>query len=202
MKFLTPEFEQTILESGKYRRVIGIDEVGRGCWAGPVYVGTYEFNLKCEILDGITDSKKISPKNRDKLYTSLIRHSYKLFIGGVDQISAQGIGFVLRGLILDAVTEFNDGKTLILVDGYFPFDYGDEVRIVKKGDATYYSIAAASIIAKVSRDNEMKKLALKYPGYGFEKHVGYGTKAHRKALSSLGVTEIHRTNYKPVMKLL
>lgn len=197
-----PKFEQEKLSERPYRRVVGVDEVGRGCWAGPIYFGSYVFDSETEPVEGVNDSKKLSSKKRDLAYQILSKHKYKIHEGSVEDINQKGLGDVIKSIIASIVNHYDDGETLILLDGYFPFNFGKNVLMLKKGDSTYYSIAAASILAKVERDRLMEKLSIQYGGYGFELHKGYGTKIHREKLSQIGICPIHRKTYKPIAEYL
>lgn len=202
LDYLSPKFELKKLRNSKYNRIIGIDEVGRGCWAGPIYVGAYEFHQNSEILNGVHDSKKLSIKRRNEVYKTLSMHPYQMFKGSVEDISRKGIGHVLKSLIAQIVSNYDDGNTLILIDGYFAFNFGKNVIMLTRGDLNYYSIAAASILAKVERDRLMQELSIEYANYGFDSHKGYGTKKHRQALQEYGVCPIHRRSYKPIKALI
>ncbi len=200
--YLKPHFEIDLLsdKENNYRRIIGIDEVGRGSWAGPVAIGVYFYDLESEFVSGITDSKKLSIKKRESAYRLLSKHNYSVKIGSVQMIDKYGIGKTIEKLILQTVNLFNDGETFFLIDGTFRQDFGIHSRKIIKGDLNHYSIAAASILAKVERDNMMKELSNKFTGYGFERNKGYGTKFHRDALKSLGITEIHRKSFKSIIQ--
>ena len=202
--YLKPTFEINLLNNSdnKYTRIIGIDEVGRGCWAGPVAIGAYFYDLNSEFVQGVKDSKQVSAKKRDLLFSFLKRHNHKIIYGSVEMIDKYGIGKTIEKLILQLVNKETDGKTLFLIDGVFSQNFGIDSKKVIKGDSTYYSIAAASILAKVKRDQLMNKLDLEYPGYGLEKHKGYGTKLHIETLNKLGVSEIHRKSYKSISRLI
>jgi ribonuclease HII len=189
--------------------VLGIDEVGRGAFAGPLVVGGAIFSKCCDnsevdnlIKSGINDSKKLSEKKRENLY-SFIKNS-ALFtttvfipVAVINKIGIAHATHVAMQQVVFNATQLVD-KFFVLTDafeipnmtqnifGQLPIVHGDEISI---------SIAAASIIAKVERDRYMKKLAQKYPDYGFEKHVGYGTAAHRRAIQTLGPTKIHRLDF-------
>ncbi len=198
--YLKPSFEIDFLSNtdNNYKRIIGIDEVGRGSWAGPVAVGAYIYDLSSEFVMGITDSKKLSLKKRLTVYPLLSSHKYHVKLGAVEMINKYGVGKTIEKLILQLVNEFNDGETFFLIDGLFRQDFGINSKKIIRGDSTYYSVAAASILAKVERDSLMTELEKKYTGYGFDKHKGYGTRFHIEALTSLGVSEVHRTSFKSI----
>lgn len=185
-----------------YTRIIGIDEVGRGCWAGPVAVGAYIFEFNSKLLDKIHDSKQLSKIQRDSVYKELSTHSYSVLLGNLDEINEVGIGKTVEHLIDRVIERYYDNHTYFLIDGQFSKSFCDHSAKVIHGDATYYSIAAASILAKVERDTLMEKFDSEYPAYGFAKHKGYATKFHRDALARLGVTDLHRTSFTPIRDLV
>lgn len=199
---LEPNYETQLLEQG-YTRVVGIDEAGRGCWAGPVAIGFYSYHPGDTVYEGVRDSKKISEKRRGDLKSLLetnVDSGVKL--GEVREIEDKGIGKVIEQKIMEIITTLNSKLTFFLIDGQFSQDFGNNVQLLSRGDDTYYTIAAASILAKVTRDNLLLNLDQQVPGYGFASHKGYGTKQHREALAKLGVSQLHRKNYRPVAKLL
>lgn len=197
--YLYPDYENSLIEKG-YKYIIGIDEVGRGCWAGPTAIGVYIYSKDTQYIKGVDDSKKLSVKQRELIYSNLIDDNFKIFVGEVNTINSIGIGRTIESLIQSAVNEFNDrfnkDNVIFLIDGQFKSKFADNCSKVIKGDSTYYSIALASILAKVYRDNLMKDLDVNYPGYNFKKHKGYGTKEHLNAINTLGYCDIHRTSYK------
>lgn len=201
MNFLKPDFEKELILTKQYSKVIGIDEVGRGCWAGPTAIGVYKIDLDYEHTDGITDSKKLSELRRDKIFDELEqKNSFKIIFGDVELIDRIGIDKTIEKLIEQAYEQLNNENTFFLIDGQFTNDFGKNVKKIIKGDSKYYSIAAASIVAKVLRDRHMLEKSIEYPGYGFEKHKGYGTKLHKESLEKYGVLDIHRKSYKPIAK--
>jgi ribonuclease HII len=202
INYLTPQYELDILESGKYSKIVGIDEVGRGCWAGPVAVGAYIFESTTEVLDGIQDSKKLTANNRKEKHSLLKNHTYLVELASVEEIDFLGIGKTIEVLIQRIINKLSTPETLFLVDGQFSQSFGKNSKKVIHGDSIYYSIAAASILAKVERDDLMCSLDLQYPGYRFSKHKGYGTKEHRELIKSLGVCELHRRSYQPIKQYL
>lgn len=204
-----PDFD---LEN-KYNGVVcGIDEAGRGPWAGPVVAGAVvikDRNLHPELLKYLNDSKKLSAQRREKLYNLLFEEEKlgKVSIG-VGQASRQEIDEknILNATFLAmerARSNLNLVPDLALVDGnQKPRNFNCATQTVVKGDAKSYSIAAASIVAKVYRDKLMKDLAEKYPYYAFEKNAGYGTKAHIEGLKKYGITPEHRLSYKPIQEFI
>jgi ribonuclease HII len=184
--------------------MIGIDEVGRGCWAGPLLVVAAR-QLSALPTD-LADSKVISKKRRQALIPA-IKASCQLGKGWVEPAEIDQLG--LTGAMRLAVKRALDAlqaplEEVIIMDGninYCPAGYS-QVRCVIDADATEPLVSAASIYAKVQRDQKMAELSLVHPGYGFEKHVGYGTKVHLQALEQLGPTAQHRRSYKPVQAFL
>jgi ribonuclease HII len=202
MQFLSPDYELQLINHG-YSRVIGIDEVGRGCWAGPVAIGIYIFDKFTKAIDGVTDSKKLSPKRRSEIYINLCEHNYNIEYAEAREIDmAGGVTKTIEKLIAGAVKKYYNGSTKFLIDGQFSRNFGEHTQKIVRGDATYYSIAAASILAKVERDALMAKFDKMYSGYGFARHKGYGTREHQEALKTYGYCAIHRKSYKPVMQYL
>lgn len=193
--------EKALLKSG-YERIIGVDEVGRGCWAGPVVVSAFVFHSKSQTIPHVRDSKALTRKQRKELSSILIENEHALGEAEVGEVDELNILEATRLAIKRAIMQLDLRRSIVLIDGYFrdPFEF--EYRCIKKGDTKHYSIAAASIIAKVYRDDIMQRYSEKYPDYGFESHVGYGTKQHRSALERYGICEIHRKSYKPVAKYL
>lgn len=180
--------------------VIGIDEVGRGCWAGPLLV--VAARAKARLPNGLNDSKLLRPAQRQALVDGIVS-SCDIGEGWVEpnEIDELGLTAAMRLAVeraLQALGAHPDES--IIMDGhinYCPAQFS-QVQCVIKADSLHPIVSAASIFAKVTRDNYMKLQALEYPGYGFEGHVGYGTKAHQAALAAKGPTVIHRLSYKPV----
>lgn len=204
-----PNFEYEDEISGL---VIGIDEAGRGPWAGPVAAGAVAFlnrNIHHEILNGLDDSKKLSAKKREKLYNLLFEEEKKGNLKiGIGLASAKEIDElnILQATFLAmkrAADKLNIKPNMALVDGNRePKNLGCPCKTIVKGDAKSMSISAASIVAKVYRDKLMSDLAQKYPYYGFEKNAGYGTALHIDGLKKYGACEEHRKSYKPIKEIL
>ncbi len=193
--------------------IAGIDEAGRGPWAGPVMAGAVVFLTKEVdefLLQNLDDSKKLSAKKREVLYNKLLEEQSKGHIlAAIGEASAQEIDEmnILQATFLAmsrAVRKLGKKVDFALVDGnQKPLALGCDCQTIIKGDARCYSIAAASIMAKVTRDRLMKELASKYPFYGFEKNAGYGTKAHIDGLQKYGIVKgVHRLSYKPIQAFL
>lgn len=198
---LTPDRELEILRTGKYQRVVGIDEVGRGCWAGPVAVGAFVFSSDSPTVAGVNDSKQVSAQKRQKIYQELRQSNYLVKMSPAERIDELGIAVAIEELISKIVQELNDGQTLFVIDGHFTADFGADSIQVVGGDRIFYSVASASILAKVERDMLMSELDEEFPGYGLAQHKGYGTAIHMNALQSMGGSKIHRYSYKPVARL-
>ena len=204
-----PDFE---IENGFDVPVAGIDEAGRGPWAGPVVAGAVvigDRNIDKALLEGLDDSKKLSAKKREQLYDKLFAEEKagRLFIG-IGTASAEEIDRIniLQATFLAmkrAVEALKIEPQAAIVDGnQNPKGFVCPTRTVVRGDAKSYSISAASIVAKVYRDRLMSEMAKKYPYYGFEKNVGYGTAAHINGLKEHGICPEHRKSYKPIKKIL
>ena len=181
--------------------ILGIDEVGRGPWAGPLVVGACV--LGDAQIDGLTDSKKLTPKKREAL-APIIREKAAVGLGWVsaEELDRIGLSAALCKACREAVKQIHVPYHEIVIDGTVNFlrdtPLSGYVQVLKKADLLVPEVSAASIVAKVARDEYMYKLAKKYPGYGFEKHVGYGTAAHKAALEKLGVCPEHRKSFRPV----
>ncbi len=188
------------------KKLLGIDEVGRGPWAGPLVVGAC---ILREPIEGLTDSKKLTPKKREAL-APIIHEKAFCGLGWVSaaELDKIGLSAALRKACREAVkqvqaahAEFNG----IIIDGTINFlsdtPLGKFVTVKPKADLLVPEVSAASIIAKVARDHYMIELAERFPNYGFEKHVGYGTALHRKALEKYGPCAEHRRSFRPVAEL-
>ena len=183
----------------------GVDEVGRGAWSGPVVAAAVRFD-KCHNIKGLADSKTLSPQKRVKLYFEIL----ETFPVGVSFSSARLIdqlNILSSSLYVmqRAVEKVCKKKDSLYFDGNtLPKAFKSDTRAhsVIKGDGIIASIAAASIVAKVSRDFYMKSLNIRFPGYGWEKNVGYGVEQHKIAIYKLGVNTQHRRSFKPIYNIL
>lgn len=192
--------------------ILGIDEVGRGPWAGPLVIGAVILpEQKPAWVDELNDSKKLSVKKREALNELILKEAAATGLGWVSsvEIDELGLSASLKLAARRAVEEVQKAHvpfTEIIIDGTINFLAGTKlenyVTILPKADFLIKEVSAASIIAKVARDHYMYELAEKYPGYGFEKHVGYGTAAHQKALKELGVCPEHRRSFSPIQKIV
>ena len=184
--------------------ILGVDEVGRGPWAGPLVVGAVV--LGGTPIDGLTDSKKLSKKRREELAELIYQHAAGIGIGWVhaDELDAIGLSEALKLATIRAVSQVSATYHEIIIDGTVNFlketSKGEYVTTLKKADLLIPSVSAASIIAKVARDIYMEEQDVLYPEYGFKRHVGYGTAAHRAAIEELGVTPLHRLSFAPLAK--
>lgn len=182
--------------------ILGIDEVGRGPWAGPLVVGAVV--LGGASIDGLTDSKKLTKKRREELDGRIRSEAAACGIGWVsaDEIDNIGLSASLKLATIRAVEQIRVPYHEIIIDGTINFlketSKGVYVTTMKKADLLVPSVSAASIIAKVARDAYMAQQDMVYPGYGFANHVGYGTAAHSAAIASLGVTPLHRLSFAPL----
>lgn len=186
-----------------YKKVIiGVDEAGRGPLAGPVVAAAVIIDNYCEEFDLINDSKKLTEKKREKLFDIIIEKcKVGVGIGTVEEIDKLNIlnaNFLAMRRALEDLGE----EGFVLVDGnQLIREYENNQEFVIKGDSKSLSIAAASIIAKVTRDKIMLEIAKEHPEYSFEKHKGYGTKFHREKILELGITKFHRESFlKKILK--
>ncbi|MEG3617241.1 ribonuclease HII [Magnetovibrio sp. PR-2] len=204
-----PDFS---IEQTKSGIVCGVDEAGRGPWAGPVVAGaaildadTLPQDLPQDLIDQLDDSKKLKAEKREALFERLVEVGVTF---GVGQASAQEIDDIniLQATFKAmerAVENLGVKPDFALIDGNrLPKSFPCPADCVVKGDGLSLSIAAASIVAKVTRDRLMLELDRTYPGYGWGSNAGYGTKAHQEGLKTLGVTPEHRKSYAPIRKML
>jgi ribonuclease HII len=200
--------EKTFFAQGQ-RLIAGIDEAGRGAWAGPVVAAAVILPLENPklslLLRGVNDSKQLSANQRERLFEVIRSVAITLGIGGAGPAEVDGDGLLpaTRHAMQRAVAMLSPQPEALLIDAV---NLNSLISIPQKylnfGDSISLSIAAASIIAKVSRDRAMQALDVRYPGYGFAQHKGYGTAAHQLALQQNGVSEIHRKSYRPIQQLL
>ena len=195
--------------------ILGIDEVGRGPYAGPLVIGAcilgdWQNSENAEWIEKLTDSKKLSAKRREELYVLIKEKALATATGWVSsaEIDEIGLSEALRLATRRAVEQIQKTKvpfSEIIIDGTMNFLVGTKlekyVSTLKKGDFLMKEISAASILAKVERDKYMAELDAVYPEYGFGKHVGYGTAAHQKAMEEFGLTPEHRRSFRPVREI-
>jgi len=193
---LLKEKENELRKRG-FNSICGIDEAGRGPLAGPVVVASVIMPAESNI-EGVNDSKKISEKKREKLYEQILDEaiSYGVGIVGQDEIDEINILNATKKGLTMSLQELTVKPDLIIVDALNHIDtIGIPYESIIKGDAKCYSISAASIIAKVTRDRIMREWDKVYPEYGFERHKGYGTSAHIEAIKEYGLCPIHRRSF-------
>lgn len=176
--------------------IVGVDEVGRGCLAGPVCVAAVALEAP---LKGLGDSKVIPAPKRWALSLQIKQLAVYIGIGwaGPGEIDRYGLTAALRRAALRALRECDGETTEILLDGTHNYIGDARVRTIVHGDASEPRISAASIVAKVARDSYMQAVDASFPGYGFASHVGYGTKRHREALTAQGPCGLHRMSFAP-----
>ncbi|MDR2523942.1 MAG: ribonuclease HII [Candidatus Nomurabacteria bacterium] len=181
--------------------IMGIDEVGRGAWAGPLVVGAVV--LGDAAIDGLDDSKKLTPKKRAKLALEIKRRAAGIGVGwvGAHIIDQIGLSAALKLAARRAVAQINCDYDEIIIDGTIKLIEGDQVSTLPRADGLIAAVSAASIIAKVARDNYMARLDAVFDGYDFAQHVGYGTASHRMAIARRGVLPVHRKSFAPIAEM-
>lgn len=208
---LSLDKEKSLFERG-YKIIGSIDESGRGPLAGPVVAvtvtlkpETYREILSCDDLKLVNDSKKVTAKRREELFDVISEKFFEVGVGicdnkTIDRVNILQAAFLAMKKSIGALKKKPD---FILLDGGFPIpNITCEQQNIIKGDSFIFSIAAASIIAKVTRDRIMKQIHDKYPFYGFDRHKGYGTKLHLEALGGHGPCPLHRQSFRPVSILI
>ena len=191
------EIEEHIHNEEKYKYICGIDEAGRGPLAGPVVVASVIMPQE-SMIQGVNDSKKVSEKKREILFDKIKEEAISYGIGIVwqDEIDEINILEATKKALTESLKELKVKPEVILVDALTKINtLGIEYRSLIKGDAKVYSIAAASILAKVTRDRIMREMDEIYPQYGFSKHKGYGTAYHMQAIKEYGLCPIHRRSF-------
>ncbi len=186
--------------------IAGVDEAGRGPWAGPVVAGAAILErdgLSPVLRNGLDDSKKLTPSRRRELFTVLSSEArIAVGIATVAEIDAMNILQATLLAMARAVDGLGVALDMALIDGNRAPSLPCPADCIVKGDGKSLSIAAASVVAKVTRDRIMADLAREHPGYGWERNAGYGTKEHQDALARFGVTRHHRQSFKPIIKIL
>lgn len=200
--------EKLLWKKGFYN-IAGVDEVGKGPWAGPVVAGAIIIHSENQVISLVKDSKFMTKIQREKAFPQIIKSSSAFGIGivreneidiiGIKKAVKKAMTLALRNITL----KFGLDISFAIIDGSktMPLTNYRALRILK-GGLYHYSISAASVLAKVTRDKIMNGMAKKYPNYGFEKHVGYGTKMHFNALETFGVSPIHRKSFIPVKNMI
>lgn len=200
----TITLEASLWQKG-YINVVGVDEAGRGPLAGPVTAGAVMIHNQNQVINSVRDSKLMNPAQREKAFTGICTMSSAFGVGIVSNVEIDKIGIekainkAMYMALEEIETKFFLKISYVIVDGSktSPLEKYQSQRI-KAGDRYHYSIAAGSVLAKVTRDRIMKKLAKRYPVYSFDKHVGYGTKKHLEAIKIYGPCSIHRKSFAPI----
>ncbi len=189
-----------------YTAIAGVDEAGRGAWAGPLFAGAVILDdVGAGKLNGIVkDSKVMTPACRAQVYDIIVAHSLAWGVGfsSHEEIDTLGLTRANQLAAERALEQLTQPYDYVILDGRLKVISNTPQRSIIDGDATCLSIAAASVIAKVSRDRVMREYHIRYPEYGFDTHVGYGTREHQAALNRYGVCPLHRKSYSPIKKLL
>jgi ribonuclease HII len=181
---------------------LGVDEVGRGCWAGPLVVGVCALK---HTIDGLKDSKSLTKQQRQRLVEQIKSKAVAYSLGWVSaqEIDALGLtqatGLAINRALKDIKIDYDE----LIIDGNVNFIKDNlKARTQIRADQSVASVQAASVLAKTARDEHMLKQALIYPNYGFDKHVGYGTALHRQQLERYGLCDLHRLSFKPIRQWL
>jgi len=200
--------EELALYAAGHTHVAGVDEAGRGAWAGPVYAAAVVLPLGrddlLDLLDGVRDSKQLSQGQREELLPVIREAAEAVGVGWADPAEVDDLGIVpaTRRAMARAVAQLNGQVDALLIDYVRLPDLDLPQRSLPKADVHCLSVAAASIVAKVTRDRLMVALDDDFPGYGFARHKGYGTRQHREALARLGPLPIHRMSWRPMQELV
>lgn len=194
------EFEEKLYDEG-FHLICGVDEAGRGPLAGPLVVAACILPPFLRI-EGINDSKQLSAKKRKELYKVIVKNAlaYKIVFVTEEDVDSLNIYQATKKGMLMAIAGLKHKPDYALIDAMPLGELEIPQNSIIHGDARCASVAAASILAKVTRDEYMEKMDIKYPNYGFKKHKGYGTKAHMQALEKYGPCKIHRKSFAPVSK--
>lgn len=197
------DHEQRLWQAG-HAPVAGIDEAGRGAWAGPVVAAAVILDhSKVDQLNGVNDSKQLSPRQRDGLYQLIVDNcrAFGVGHGSVEEIDSIGIVPATRLAMMRAIEALSPRPNALIIDAVRLPQVKLPQSVFFFADSISLSVAAASIIAKVTRDRLMIELDAQYPRYDFARHKGYGTQIHQLALQSLGPCDIHRKTFKPISVL-
>lgn len=205
-----PATERKIIASGA-RYIVGVDEAGRGCWAGPVYAAAVMLDSGAftnpSPLEGVRDSKLLSRASRERLFAKIDRNAIAVSVARIEARIVDGVGIVeaTREAMLQALDGLPMRPDFVLVDSLqlpATSEYSANHLAFDHADWLCLSVAAASICAKVSRDRDMIRRSARYPGYGFETNMGYGTPQHRAGLKRIGPCPIHRKTFRPIKESL
>ena len=199
------EYEKQLWEEG-FQVVAGLDEAGRGAWAGPVYAAAVVLpndERICDLLSGVRDSKRMTALQRQRWEGCIKSASVSWAVASASSEEIDEIGIVPATCLAmqRAISEINNPPRYLLVDYINIEDCSSPQLSIPKGDCQSLSIAAASVLAKVSRDALMVTFEEKYPGYGFASHKGYGTQRHRTAIEKLGLLPFHRRSFRPMSEM-
>ena len=192
---------QAVVEGGQHSLQAGIDEVGRGCWFGPVFAGVVVLSddAACALRqEGLTDSKALTPRRRARLVPLIeqVAEAWALGQASAREIDGHGIRAATEFAMLRALQRLPSRPDLLLVDGVLPLRlWPHPQETIVRGDSSSAAIAAASVLAKEARDALIRRLAQQFPDYGLERHAGYGTAIHRQALLTHGPTRLHRRSF-------
>ncbi|MBI4089239.1 MAG: ribonuclease HII [Candidatus Levybacteria bacterium] len=200
---------EKILWKKGFQNIAGVDEAGKGPWAGPVTAGAMVIHSDKQVVKFVRDSKLMTKRQREKAFELIIKMSSAYGVGIVSEKEIDKIGIqkavkkAMEEALNNLKVKYKINPCYVLVDGSktMPLTTYNAQRI-KKGGLYHYSISAASVLAKVTRDRIMYSMAKKYPNYGFEKHVGYGTKLHFLSLQQYGICPIHRKSFMPIKTLM
>jgi ribonuclease HII len=193
--------QQAVVEGGQHSLQAGIDEVGRGCWFGPVFAGVVVLSddAACALRqEGLTDSKALTPRRRARLVPLIEQAAEAWALGQASarEIDGHGIRGATEFAMLRALQRLPSRPDLLLVDGVLPLRlWPHPQETIVRGDSSSAAIAAASVLAKEARDALIRRLAQQFPDYGLERHAGYGTAIHRQALLTHGPTRLHRRSF-------
>ena len=207
MIFPDTKLEEKLWSDG-YKYIAGLDEAGRGPLAGPVVAGGVVITSPEQVVPIVRDSKKMTEKQREAAYDDIISKSTAYGIGIVDsdRIDEIGIKYAVQEamtLVISQIEKKLGAKVdYIIADGGIYLIDGYKMESLNHGDLEHYSISAGSVLAKVCRDRIMQKYAKIYPEYGFDTHVGYGTKKHIDAIKQCGICEIHRRSFAPISTMI
>lgn len=209
MQYPNFNLEKKLFKQG-YQFIAGVDEVGRGAWAGPIVAAGVIINFStylhvCRLLKRkklkINDSKLLTEKMREKIYQELKKKIiWSIGIISHQEINRRGLTWANHQVMLKAINNLPRKPNYLLLDKIYGFRHKIPFKSIINGDRKIFSIALASIFAKVTRDNLMKKYHQKFPQYFFNKHKGYGTNLHLKMLKNCGISPIHRLNFNPIKK--
>ncbi len=184
-----------------FLRVGGVDEAGRGPWAGPVVAAAVVVTPDCPCLEGVDDSKQLTRRRREQLAAAIVSTLvHAVGAASVREVDRLNIRRATALAMRRAVTRLAAPADILVVDGLSVPELGYEHEAMVDGDARCYAVACASILAKTVRDRLMRRLGARYPEFGWERNAGYGTPAHRKALDRRGPTPHHRRSFTPVVQ--